>query len=37
MKANSGGGLSFMQKMDMGLLDLTTLIIRLVPRGFAGD
>ncbi len=37
MKANSGGGLSFMPKMDMGLLNLTALIIRLVPRGFAGD
>ena len=37
MKANSGGGLSFMPKMDMGLLNLTALTIRLVPRGFAGD
>ena len=37
MKAKSDGGLSFMPKMDMGLLNLATLIIRLVPRGFAGD
>ena len=37
MKANSGGGLSFMPKMDLRLLLLTALIIRLVPRGFAGD
>ncbi len=37
MKANSGGGLSFMPKMDLRLLDLTALIIRLVPRGFASN
>ena len=37
MKAKSEGGLSFIPKMDMELLNLTTLMIRLVPRGFAGD
>ena len=37
MKAKSDGGLSFMPKMDMGLLDLSALIIRLVPRGFASN
>jgi hypothetical protein len=37
MKAKSDGRLSFMPKMDMGLLNLATLIIRSVPRGFASD
>ena len=37
MKAKSDGGLSFMPKMDLRLLDLTGLIIRLVPRGFASN
>ena len=37
MKAKSDGRLYFMPKMDMGLLNLATLIIRLVPRGFASD
>ena len=37
MKANSDGGLSFMPKMDLRLLDLTALIIRLVQHGFASN